>query len=1201
MVSKALNTIVNRAAGRMGPIVLVLGLGLFLPFTAPTISAATPPAAAATTVSGDIRVPAEAARPDTNSPADATVISVLGAVEYSRKGTGVWLPATPQLALNAGDALRTAEFSRATLLLRSRTVLQVSELTSIRVAPDRESLLLQLLRGFLYFFHRDDTTPLEVEASGINAAVLGTDVAFGTGTDGTVSVSLYDGRVFVRMASGNAELKSGEQAIIRPGEPVRAVPLQARDFSAVQWFLNSPLLLVPDDLGWREAPDPSLASSLDAFRSGSAARAFAAYPPGRSPGSAGETVYLAALHLAVGDVPGAKRWLDQVPPDTLPGGIAAILRQWIAAMVHGEPIPSTCPTTSPATATEHLAASYHLQSATRLAEALEQARAATERAPDFGPAWARRAELAFTLGRTREARAHLDRCLALSPDHAPAWTLLGFVHAAGNRTAPALVAFERAIALDPTLADAWLGRGLCRIRRGDLENGRTDLLIAAAREPHRSLPRSYLGKAFADAPPFHAAFLKELALHEWTLARQLDPADPTPWLYSALLHQQENRINTAIDDLHQSRRLNDQRAIFRSRLGLDQDRAVRSANLAQLYRDAGFPDIALREASHALDADYANAAAHLFLANSYDLRRDPRRVHLRYETPWYSAFLLANLLAPVGAGSLSQTVANQEYSRLLQRDRLGFASSTSWTSNGDWLQRAAQFGQEGNLAYSLDALYASRSGERSNHDSEELALSATVKVQAGTSDDLLIQTAYFDAESGDLLRRYDPSDALPGLRIEERHEPTAQLGWHRTWSPGHHTLALVSPWNVTLNYRNPDHRVPYAFEDDTGAASWNLGALPLESYQSRLTGVAAEVQHLWQSDFHTVVAGGRIQSGGFDTTAQLNPTEFSDDIDPASRADPRMQRLGLYAYDQWRPVDAVSLTAGVSYDHLVQPVNFRSAPVVDGTRTRDLLGPKLGLTVRPWTGGVLRAGWSRNLGGVSLDQSQRLEPVQIAGFTQAYRGLLPESLTGSVSGQSMEVLGIAWDQVFPTRTWITLSLERLTSDADQVAGGYRFTPSGFQGVETFTEALDFTEDSLLFTVGQVLSRDLSAAVRYRVADAELTRTPQPGFVNLEDATRERSIAHQMTASLRYHHPSGFFASVDATWTQQSNRLGSGRHEDDDFWHEDLWVGWRFARRQAELALGILNLTGTDYRLHPLNDLPEPYRDRTLAVTGRFAF
>ena len=54
--------------------------------------------------------------------------------------------------------------------------------------------------------------------------------------------------------------------------------------------------------------------------------------------------------------------------------------------------------------------------------------------------------------------------------------------------------------------------------------------------------------------------------------------------------------------------------------------------------------VSLREAVRAVNTDYANYSAHLFLANSYDSLRDPNLINLRYETSWYSELLKANLL-----------------------------------------------------------------------------------------------------------------------------------------------------------------------------------------------------------------------------------------------------------------------------------------------------------------------------------------------------------------------------------------------------------------------------------------------------------------------------------------------------------------------------------------------------------------------------
>src|SRR5258706_15833043 len=184
-------------------------------------------------------------------------------------------------------------------------------------------------------------------------------------------------------------------------------------------------------------------------------------------------------------------------------------------------------------------------------------------------------------------------------------------------------------------------------------------MVAASLESQRSLLHSYLGKAFADAGDDRHA-MKELGL-----AKELDPNDPTSWLYSALLKQQQNRINEAISDLDASQERNDNRSLFRSRLLLDEDLAVRSANFASIYRDAGMTEVSVREAARAVAYDYANDSAHLFLSDSYNELRDPTRFNLRYETVWFNELLLANLLSPIGACLLFMHFSYHRYYRLV--------------------------------------------------------------------------------------------------------------------------------------------------------------------------------------------------------------------------------------------------------------------------------------------------------------------------------------------------------------------------------------------------------------------------------------------------------------------------------------------------------------------------------------------------------
>ncbi len=256
----------------------------------------------------------------------------------------------------------------------------------------------------------------------------------------------------------------------------------------------------------------------------------------------------------------------------------------------------------------------------------------------------------FSFGHTDRAAEALKQSLASAPRNAQALALQGFVLSAKNKLAEAgriLTARSRRTA---RWANGWLGRGLVRIKGNEVNAGRQDLETAAALEPNRAFLRSYLGKAWSMDQAGRYAWNSTLAQRELGLAKKLDPKDPTAWLYSALLNDQRNCINQAIADLEESQNLNGNRAVFRSKFMLDQDQAVRSANLALIYQDAGFGDVAIRQATRAVEDDYANYSSHLFLSDSYDALIDPRKSNLRFETPWENELLLANLLSPVERG-----------------------------------------------------------------------------------------------------------------------------------------------------------------------------------------------------------------------------------------------------------------------------------------------------------------------------------------------------------------------------------------------------------------------------------------------------------------------------------------------------------------------------------------------------------------------
>jgi outer membrane receptor protein involved in Fe transport len=89
--------------------------------------------------------------------------------------------------------------------------------------------------------------------------------------------------------------------------------------------------------------------------------------------------------------------------------------------------------------------------------------------------------------------------------------------------------------------------------------------------------------------------------------------------------------------------------------------------------------------------------------------------------------------------------------------------------------------------------------------------------------------------------------------------------------------------------------------------------------------------------------------------------------------------------------------------------------------------------------------------------------------------------------------------------------------------------------------------------------------------------------------------------LLFNHPSGVFAEWSSDWFHQDNHGYSPALAGDDFWQHNIFAGYVFAHRRAELRFGLLNLTDQNYRLNPLNLQTELPRGRTFTTSLRINF
>ena len=1188
----------------------------------------------------------------------AVVLEIQNIVQTAGRGKINWSAAAVDQKLAVGDRIRTRQRSRATVGLTGLYTARLDQFTTIEITPGlvaTDKPKLDLSSGAAFLFSREKDGEIDVRTPAANAALRGTQLYVRVETGGRTLIQVLEGSVELDNPGGKLRLAAGEAGLVSPGQaPRRTAVIEARNL--LQWALYYPAVLDPSELGMSAADRSRFARSLAAYGRGDLLGAVRALPPG-SPGSLGGRLFQAGALLAVGRADDARALLRDTPADH-PGRRA--LERLLAAAAGREA--ETWDLDALGTASEALAESYYLQSRTRLAAATAAARRAVDLAPENGFAWTRLAELEFSAGRTRQARAAIARGEGLTPDNARTHALRGFILCAENRIDEGRAAFERSVKLDGSFGNGWLGLGLTRIRQGDLEGGRAALQTATTVEPATSLFHSYLAKAMSrDGRREEAA--KDLAL-----ARMLDPADPTPPLYQALEDQLQNRTNSAIGNLEESIRLNDNRRLFRSGFLLDQDRAVRSANLARIYQNAGMRELAVREATRAVESDYTNASAHLFLANSFDALRDPNRTQLRYETPWFNELLLANLLSPVGGGPLSQFVSQQEYSKLLESDGPGGSLLTEWRDRGDLRTTASTFGTQGNLSYGLDYHHRDGDGDRPNNDIKLQELYGQIKWQA-TPDDIVYFLGKWSSQTqGDLFETHDNRPLSPDFRFEEDQKPGLLLGgWNHRWAPGSHTLLLAGRLSAEQRMTDPSARQLLVERDTTGMRPGFLRTNPAGfdefsnpalrgsittgpdgeslAYAAELlrainpylgsgnvmkTGGSpfafetrreftihtGEIQHIQQWDKHTMLLGGRHQDGEIETISRLTaarPNFEGGFSTPAAdqRITSDFQRNSFYLYDYWNVARPLTLIGGISWDRIDHPANFRNPPISDRQVTDEKVSGKLGFTYAPSRWFTLRGLAAEGMGGLTYDESVRLEPTQLAGFNQAWRTVISESLVGSVEAPHYQTLGLSLEGSLPSRTWWGLSAGTIDQSVRRELGiftGYDLGAESPTGLTYFPDGtrqhLDYLEQSVLLTVNQLIGEQFAVGALYRLTRSELeTRLPDLAGQPFSDF-KDQAILQEVSLFGNWYSPSGWFARVEANWYDQSLKDDPARGPNrpgDEFIHFNAWAGYRFRDNLCELTAGLLNIGNTGYQLNPLNPRGEIARERTFLVMCRLSF
>ena len=1030
----------------------------------------------------------------------ARLISVEGNVEIRRSGRTDWSPAKLNDVLCIGDALRSGQYGRAAVQLPDETLTRLDQNTTVTFVPsqNQKRSWLELLRGAVHVISRGHGA-VEVLTPFMNAGIEGTEFVVVVGDD-KATVTVYEGQVAVSNAAGTANATSGQSVSASAGQtPVAQAVVRPRD--AVQWTLYYPPVL------GSPLPEPDASPSAQQARD-------AKFYGGR-----------AERRLSLGRVAEAREDLAQ-SLSLDPNNVSALALQSVVALTLNDKdealrLANDAVSRDPASATALIARSYAQQAFFDVSSALATLQDAVRREPRNALAWARLSELWLSVGDVDQGLQAAQTAVSIDPSLPRTQTVLGFAYLTRVDIDEAVASFERAITLDQGAPLPRLGLGLARFRKGDVAAGREQIEIAVVLDPGNALIRSYVGKAYYEEKR------DGLAESQLGTAKQLDPLDPTAWFYDAIRKQSTNDIVGALEDVQQSIALNDNRAVYRSRLLLDEDLAARSSSLGRIYRDLDFGPLALIEGWKSVDSDPSDYSGHRLLADVYSTL--PLHEIARVDELFVSQLLQPINITPIQP-QLAQSstflmqnagpteLAFNEFNPMFDRNRWAIQGSGVTGSNGTLGDDIVFSGVHDKLSYSVGQFHFETDGFRENNDFKQDVANVFVQYRLSAETTVLAEVRSSKVDKGDLELLFNPDAYSPTLRQTEdvdsvhvgaRHITNDRLEWLGALTYEDATLTLSIPQAV-----------------DFGTA---------------IDGYGLDLQNLYR------VGAWRLTSGISGMLQRRKDTmTFAFPFPPSGSTTRDVDDAGAYVYASVAVARAEILLGG----------SFDSVHIIGVDDS--WFNPKLGLTWNVSSSTTVRAAAFRTTQGLLISKQNiepRLEPTQIAGFNQFFFG---------TAGEEARRYGAAVDHSFSTRLYTGVEISQRDVDVPVLSS-----------VSSSPTVVSVQENVVRAYANWVAAERISASAEYRHENIDNHGT----FFGFGAQLYSELRTDRVPLHVNFHGASGFSVGLTATWVEQRGTFedlssfggNGGGTEQDTFWVVDASLRYRLPKRWGTITLSVNNL------------------------------
>jgi tetratricopeptide (TPR) repeat protein len=1174
------------------------------------------------------------------------LINPQGSVTVLPSGEASWEEAKTGRDLFAGDAVKTGQDSRVSILCIDETQLKLNENTIVVLkgsAPsprmgfavpatqkDLGSSLYEVPAGEIWLRNKNEKAQFGVETPAVTATIRGTEFNLKVDRDGATDLVLLEGRLSLANPQGQIDLDPGEEGFAEVGRaPVKRVILQPKD--AVQWSLyypgifsyrdiplggtsedrdaspmirkamagydrgdlggsereaNEALAQEPENtqalviLGWisLQRQDPQKATAY--FER--ARKAAGPQPVSRLPSVAAglrdssADLTLCGLALAgyrTGDAVGAYKLmaaeLKQAPPSSLMLVMSGYFSMLVGKIEQAKALLTDSRISGRESAIAHslLSQIYLVQNSKEQASSeaatalqlnsespmvrmtsalvkisyfdLPAARRLLEESlaadPHFLEAYVYLARLWLGADYLDRAWEVIGKALEISKTDSEVLSLAGFIRLGYRDFDKAFKLFTEAVKNDPGFGEPHIGLANIAFRNRNFSLGLTEMLTATLLEPRVSLYQSSLGKALYQTRSF------DKALEVYDYAKTLDPNDPTPYLYKGIALTDLYRPGEAIQEINKSIELNDNMAVFRTRLMLDRDLAVRNTDLSRAYNQLGLVDWAYSKALTAVKNDPLNPSAHLFLSSQF-MEMGDRSIAATSE------FLQYRLLAPANENTFTGETytLTKDYTPMFE---MPYAKLEVSAGIGTWADHEAPvqdhfievYGGWPGLALDAYGIYQNDPGFRKiNDDAGQFYGSIEGKFEPTIKDSFYAAYSYDKSWSGDNSYSDDFSFMNDPYQWSTSNSNSVESGYVHRFSP---SAVFIGYFNW---YNESDHitdTTVYPFYFDN--MYWHY----IQDYNN------VQLQQRLKLGDHTLIGGFDYFTGPVDYF-YYEWYSFSGGLPPLNIVKQDFETLdretSVYVRDYWRICPQLLVELGISGDFMSSsrfgfPYSISSSTA----------NPLVGLNYEIDKSNTLRFAYQGYVSAHSIVPS--IAPSEVAGFPSMINA-------GGFDGSKVKELGFAWESQWNP---LTFTVFRLTANRID-------DPQFVENPNIIDWRIEHFDGS--FTVNRLLTSSLGLSAG--VAGKIVSMGAPVGIPSEIFATGNFNEISGNVA-LSYMHPSGWFASIKDTVVHQD--LGGlsdpfdtsvALHQKelgDPFNLVDITFGKYFANKRGYAQLAITNV------------------------------